>query len=117
MAKARARKDISTEVVPNGAGMAAILAAGIGCAALGIFDFLADAFPSIGHFFNFYAPSGALSGVTDTAIVVWLGSWYVLAKRWRGRNIVLGHCFLAFALLFMGVLFTFPPFIDLLQGK
>lgn len=107
----------STRVPPNGAGMAAILAAGIGCAALGVFDFLADAFPGIGRFFSFYAPTGALSGVTDAAVGAWLASWFVLAKRWRGRNVVLGHCFVAFALLLVGVLFTFPPFIDLLQGK
>jgi len=116
MIMARARTS-STQVEPNGAGMAAILAAGIGCAALGIFDFLGDAFASVGRFFSFYAPVGTLSGVTDSAILVWLLSWFVLAKRWSGRNVVLGHCFLAFALLLVGVLFTFPPFIDLLQGK
>lgn len=112
LARATSGKDI-----PNGAGMAAILAAGIGCAALGIFDLLADASPAVGRFFNFYAPTGALSGVTTATIVVWLVSWLVLAKRWSGRNVVLGHCFAAFALLVVGLLLTFPPFMDLLQGK
>lgn len=110
-------KSASGPALPNGAGMAAILAAGIGCAALGIFDFLGDAIPAIGRFFSFYAPTGTLSGVTDCAIAVWLVSWFVLARRWRGRNVVMGHCFAAFALLLVGVLLTFPPLIDLLQGK
>jgi hypothetical protein len=110
-------KATSEKALPNGAGMAAILAAGIGCAALGIFDFLGDAVPAISGFFSFYAPTGALSGVTDCAIAVWLVSWFVLAKRWSGRNVILGHCFAAFALLLVGLLLTFPPFIDLLQGK
>jgi hypothetical protein len=114
MAKVKAGPE---QVLPNGAGMAAILAAGIGCAALGIFDFLGDAVPAVGKFFSFYAPTGTLSGVTDSAIVVWLLSWFVLAKRWSGRNVVLGHCFAAFALLLVGILLTFPPFIDLLQGR
>ena len=112
LARATSEKDI-----PNGAGMAAILAAGIGCAALGIFDFLADASQVVGQFFNFYPPTGALSGVTAATIAVGLVSWFVLAKRWSGRNVVLGHCVAAFALLLVGLLLTFPPFMDLLQGK
>lgn len=110
-------KTDSAQVVPNGAGMAAILAAGIGCAALGVFDFLADAFPAVGRFFVFYTPTGTLSGVTDSAIAVWLVSWRVLAYRWSGRNVVVGRCVIAYLLLATGLLLTFPPFMDLLQGK
>jgi hypothetical protein len=108
----------STKDLPNGPGMAAILAAGMGCAALGIFAFLGDAFKGIGQFFNFYNPTGALSGVTDTAIVVWLAAWYVLAKRWRGRDVAVGQVsVIAFVLLATGLALTFPPIMDLLQGK
>lgn len=107
----------SVRDIPNGAGMAAILAAGIGCAALGLFDFLADADARVDAFFNFYNPSGALSGITTTAVLVWLLSWLVLAKRWAGRNVVVGRCVLACALLGIGLLLTFPPFMDLLQGR
>ncbi len=111
--------DSSTaNLTPNGDGMAAILAAGIGCGALGVFAFLADAFKSIGQFFTFYYPAGALSGVTDCAIILWLASWYVLAKRWGGREVAAGRISLiAFILLAVGFLLTFPPFMDLLQGK
>ncbi len=104
--------------LPNGSGMAAVLAAGIGSATLGVFAFLGDAVKGIGQFFSFYNPTGTLSGVTDTAIVVWLGAWYVLAKRWNGRDVAVGQVSaIAFALLAVGFLFTFPPFMDLLQGK
>jgi hypothetical protein len=108
----------TTKDLPNGDGMAAILAAGIGCAALGVFAFLGDAFKGIGKFFNFYNPTGTLSGVTDTAIVVWLAAWYVLAKRWKGRDVAVGQVsVIAFVLLAVGLALTFPPFMDLLQGK
>ncbi|MHB8743285.1 MAG: hypothetical protein ACYC9L_09175 [Sulfuricaulis sp.] len=106
-----------TKNLPNGAGMAAILAAGIGCATLGVFDFLGDAFPGIGQFFSFYRPTGTLSGVTDCAIGVWLISWYGLARLWGGRDVAVGRVSLiAFVLLAIGFVLMFPPFIDLLQG-
>jgi len=115
---ARANASSSTKDLPNGEGMAAILAAGIGCAALGVFAFLGDAVKGIGEFFNFYNPTGTLSGVTDTAIVVWLAAWYVLAKRWGGRDVAVGRVGpMAFVLLAVGFLLTFPPFMGLLQGK
>ena len=108
----------STKDLPNGEGMAAILAAGIGCAALGVFDFLGDAVKGIGEFFSFYNPTGTLSGVTDTAIVVWLAAWYLLARRWGGRDVAVGRVSLmALALLVVGFMLTFPPLIDLLQGR
>lgn len=49
--------------IPNGSGAAAILAAGIGCAMLGILAFAGDASDSIGKALNFYSPTGTLSGV------------------------------------------------------
>ena len=101
--------------IPNGDGMAAILAAAIGCGVLGVAAFFGDTVKSIGQFFSFYAPTGTLSGVTDTAIVAWLVSWFVLAKWWGGRDVAAGRVSLiAFLLLAAGLLLTFPPFMDLL---
>ncbi|HYA37905.1 MAG TPA: hypothetical protein VEI74_06515 [Candidatus Methylomirabilis sp.] len=115
---ARADASSSAKGRPNGDGMAAILAAGVGCAALGLFAFSGDAFESIDRFFNFYNPTGTLSGVTLTAIVVWLAAWRVLANRWGNRDVPVGKISLvAGALLVVGLVLTFPPFIDLLQGK
>ncbi|MDR3534474.1 MAG: hypothetical protein P4L90_28415 [Rhodopila sp.] len=104
--------------LPTGPGAAAILAAGIGSLALGIFAFAGDAVPVIGRAFNFWNPTGALSGVTLTAIAVWLASWYALSRRWASREVNLVPVNVAsFLMLAVALLLTFPPFMDLLQGK
>ncbi len=103
---------------PNGPGAAAILAAGIGSFALGVFAFAGDAVPPILHAFNFWKPTGPLSGVTSTAVIVWLVAWFWLSRRWRTLNVNLtGVNVAAFVMLAAGLLLTFPPFMDLLQGK
>lgn len=104
--------------LPNGPGAASILAAGIGALALGVFAFTGDASPTILHAFNFWNPTGPLSGVTSTTVVVWLVAWFILARRWSTRNVNLARINVAaFAMLVAGLLLTFPPFMDLLQGK
>ena len=104
--------------LPNGSGAAAILAAGIGSAVLGILALAGDASDAIGKFLNFYNPTGTLSGVTDLAILAWLVSWFLLNRAWRDRQVAMvGISMVSFALLAVGFLLTFPPFMDLLQGK
>ena len=104
--------------IPNGLGGAAILAAGIGCGAVGILAFAGDASDAIGKALNIYNPTGTLSGVTTVAIIVWLVTWFALSRRWRERSVsMIKINTAAFALLIVGFLLTFPPFIDLLQGK
>lgn len=104
--------------IPNGPGAAAILAAGIGAMALGIFTIFGDAFKAIGHMFIFYGPTGPLSGVTTSAVVVWLAAWYVLSKKWENETVDTARTNLwSFVLLAGGLLLTFPPFMDMLQGK
>ena len=106
------------DALPNGPGAAAILAAGIGSLALGVFAFAGDAFPAIGKAFNFWNPTGALSGVTTLAVVVWLLAWYRLSRIWASRSVDLRPVNRnAFAMLVAGLLLTFPLFMDLLQGK
>lgn len=109
---------MSDDTAANGSGAAAILAAGIGSAALGIFALTNDAIPAMNHFFSFYAPSGGLSGVSTVAVIVWLVAWFILARRWRGQTVALAKVNLAaFLLLAVGVLLTFPPVMDLIQGR
>jgi hypothetical protein len=56
--------------------------------------------------------------VTTVAIVVWLVSWFAMSRRWRMKTVAMGKISVsAFALLAVGFLLTFPPFMDLLQGK
>jgi len=105
------------EAVPNGPGAAAVLAAGIGSLALGVFAFAGDASPQIGRAFNIWNPSGPLSGVTTAAVVVWLVAWYLLARRWSTRDVGLTAVTVtALAMLAGGLLLTFPPLMDLLEG-
>lgn len=114
----RANAGGTEESIPNGPGAAAILAAGIGCAAVGVLAFAADASDALGKMLNFYNPTGTLSGVTTLAIIIWLVSWFALNGMWRTRNVAMGMVNVAaFALLGVGFLLTFPPFMDLLQGK
>ena len=102
----------------NGPGAAAILAAGIGSGALGIFAFASDASHVVGQAFDIWPPSGPLSGETLAAIFVWLFAWLVLSRLWASRDVSLACVNIAaFALLIAGLLLTFPPFMDLLQFK
>ena len=112
------RRDGDEDPLPNGPAAAAILAAGIGCAAVGILAFAGDASGAIGRLLNIYNPTGTLSGVTTIAIIVWLAAWFALNRLWRTRTVATGGVNVAaFVLLAVGFLLTFPPFMDLLQGK
>ncbi len=104
--------------IPNGAAAAAILSAGIGCFAVSLCGWLGDSVPVLGHLFNFYRPTGPLSGVTTTAIVVWLFSWFILSGAWRAKTLSIGKInVIAFLLLIIGFLLSFPPIGDFLRGK
>lgn len=107
-----------TPVLPNGPAAAAILSAGAGCTFIGIIALIADATRPIAKLLTFYSPTGALSGVSSVAILLWLGMCLFLAKRWRVKNVALDKVnAAAFVLLALRILLTFPPFADFLQGK
>lgn len=108
----------ATTVLRNGPGAAAILSAAIGSFALGVFAFAGDAVPAINRAFNFWNPAGALSGVSSTAIVVWLATWFVLSRQWAARDVNLWVVNLASGLMLIAaLLLTFPPFMDWLQDR
>lgn len=101
--------------VPNGAGAAAVLAAGIGSFCIGLFAVLADKSPAFKSLMIFSRPTGPLSGVTSCAIAAWLLCWALLHARWRSRAVELARvCLIALGLLALGVLLTFPLLADLL---
>lgn len=98
----------------NGAGAAAILAAGIGSFLLAVFAIAGDKSAALKSIFIFFKPTGPLSGVTTCAIAAWIVTWIVLHLRWRGRAVALARINLAaFALLLLSLLLTFPPIADL----
>jgi hypothetical protein len=102
----------------NGPVAAAVLACGFGCFALGALAVAGDGSKSIAAALNFYNPTGPLSGVTTVAIALWLACWAGLAARWRNKSVAFGKVSaVAFLLLALGLLLTFPPFGDLLLGR
>jgi hypothetical protein len=110
--------DASETSITNGAGAAAILAAAGGCFALGLLAMAGDASAPVSKALKFWTPTGPLSGVTDVAILAWLVLWFVLHRAWRARTVNMSRINILSVLLFAGgVLLTFPPFMDLLQGK
>jgi len=100
--------------IPNGSGAAAILAAGIGLFALGVFTVAGDTVPAIKSLFIFYKRTGPLSGVTTTAILIWLLSWVLLNWRWKNKTLPMSRVnIIAFTLLGLCLLLTFPPITEL----
>ena len=99
---------VSKDDAPNGAAIAAILAAGIGAFAMGFVVILNAA----GLFAapTLYGPAGGVTGRTTLAVVLWLVSWAVLHHRWKDREIGQSGVFgLTFVLIGLGLLLTFPP--------
>jgi hypothetical protein len=114
MSAQNASASVPSASCPNGAGAAAILAAGIGAFLVAVFAILADQSAAIKSLMVFWKPTGPLSGVTTCAIVLWLAAWAILHARWRNQSVALTRVnAAAFALLILGLLLTFPPIADL----
>jgi hypothetical protein len=95
-------------VDPNGAGMASLVAAGIGAFAMGLFVVLNEAGLFVAP--TLYGPAGGVTGRTTFATLVWLAAWGALHARWRRREIAPARIFwLTLALIGAGILGTFPP--------
>jgi len=102
----------------NGKGAAAIMAVAVASVTLGVFTLAGDAVPAAAVFFNVWKPTGPLSGVTGLTILVWLAVWWFLSRRWAARNVNFHRVNLAaLVMIAAGLLLTFPPVMDLLQGK
>ncbi len=95
----------------NGPAAAAILAAGIGCLALGLLTTLVQALAPAREVLNFYSPTGPMSGKTILATAVWLVAWAMLHFLWRSEQVDFGKIFAVTLLLIaLGLLGTFPLF-------
>jgi hypothetical protein len=104
------------EMEPNGGIVAAVVAAGVGCAALGVCTVLSAASSGFADFLTLYAPSGPLTGKATVATLVYLIAWVNLHARLRYRELRLFRAFLlTMALLGVGLVGTFPPFYQLFQ--
>ncbi|HTW60211.1 MAG TPA: hypothetical protein VMD55_00305 [Terracidiphilus sp.] len=100
--------------IPNGSGAAALLAAGIGAFALSVLAIAGDQIAAVKSAMIFYRPTGPLSGVTTSAIIIWLIAWALLDARWKSRSVALGRIAAwALVLLALSLLLMFPPIADL----
>ena len=106
---------------PDGPGAAAMLAAGIGIFALGLFTTLAEISEGFKEFlagFDFVDGVGPLAGKTILAVVVWAVAWAILGVIWRGRDVNLRPTFtIGLVLGILGAIGTFPPFFQALAGE
>lgn len=98
----------------NGPAFAALLSAGLGSAALGVFTTLAVAITPFKDAMVINKGVGPLSGKTTYAVAVFVLSWIVLAFVMRGKHYPERPLFIAtFVLVAIGVIGTFPLFFDL----
>jgi hypothetical protein len=105
----------SFPAMPNGSGAAALLSASVGCFALSILAFAGDKSVAIKNSFNLYRPTGPLSGVSTSAILIWLVMWGILERHWGKKMVSIGRVnAISFLLLGLSFLMTFPPVIDFL---
>ena len=94
---------------PNGPAAAAILAAGIGCFALGVLVIASEAIPAFKNALTVSASVGPLSGKTIAQVVIYFVAWGGLAYAWRGKSVAFGKVYLATLILVaLGLLGTFP---------
>jgi hypothetical protein len=98
---------------PEGPISAAIIAAGIGAAALGLFTTLAEASATVKDWLQWNDRVGPLSGKTLLAVAVWLAAWAVLHVTLRTRPFETRRALIiTVVLLALGVIGTFPTFFQ-----
>ena len=104
--------------LPNGPAAAALLAGGIGAAVLGIVTTLSEASEGIAGALRWSTAVGPLSGKVGVTIILYLLSWALLHFSWRGKDVNFRQiATIAFVLLAIGLLGTFPPFFELFAAE
>ncbi|HSL72668.1 MAG TPA: hypothetical protein VK864_20625 [Longimicrobiales bacterium] len=108
-----ATPETRVEAHPNGAALAAVLAAGIGGFAMGLVVILNE----VGVFEApaLYAPAGGVTGRTTLAALIWLIAWAILHAAWKHRQMRAQPVqSLTLILILLGLVLTFPPVWGLL---
>jgi hypothetical protein len=104
---------IEFEDKPEGPVSAAIIAAGVGAFALGVFTTLSEASTSMHDFFEWSVRVGPLAGKTISAVGVWLLAWVGLYLVLRDKPYETRRALtIALVLLALGVIGTFPTFFQ-----
>jgi len=105
--------DVSVDVGPNGPGLAAVLAAGLGVFYLGFLTTLNEMAAGVHDWLIFQDRVGPLSGKTTVAGIAWLVSWAVLHTVWRKREVpFLPVAVLTAVLIVAGNVLMFPPVFE-----
>ena len=106
----------ASEIEPNGGIVAASVAAGAGCAALGLLTVASAASTEFADLLTLYSPSGPLTGKATVAAIIYVIVWVNLHFRLRDRELSLSKGFLlTMALLVIGLAGTFPPVYQLFE--
>ena len=103
---------------PNGPVAAALLAGGIGSAALGIVTVLAAASEGIAQSLAWIQAVGPLTGKSLVSVAVFFISWVVFHFLFRGRNVNFNQIVtVSMILLAIGLLGTFPPIFEFFAAE
>ncbi|HEX2697989.1 MAG TPA: hypothetical protein VHM28_09790 [Anaerolineales bacterium] len=109
----------TTKDKPNGPISAALLAGGIGSAVFGLVTLayeLNDTSAFAGSL-SWYKPTGGLSGKSSLGILAFFVSWAILHYLWKDKETDFNRItMLAYVLLAIGLVGTFPPVWHLLAG-
>jgi len=111
-------KDVNDKV--NGPAAAALLAGGIGSAAMGLITLIyeLDDKSAFSKSMSWYKPVGGLSGKSSWAIIIFFVSWVILHYVWKDKDTDFARISsIAIGLLVVGLLGTFPPIWHLLKGS
>ena len=102
---------------PSGPAAAVVLAAGLASFALGLLSFLTAASSSVSSALTVSDRVGDLSGVSTAVAVVFFAAWGLLAIKWRHADPPLISVTAVSAILMaLGLLGTFPPFVNAIGG-
>lgn len=102
----------------SGMAVASILSACLGCFTIGLMIVISEASAKFSDWLNWWTPGGPLIGKAGMGVIVWLVSWALLSLLWAKKEVKVKKLIIyAFALLFLGFLFSFPPFFDMFASK
>ena len=94
--------------LPNGAALAAYVAAAVGAFATGLISLLNAA--GVLPVSTLYAPAGGVTGRTTLAALIWVIAWAILHRHWKQRDLEPGRVHaVTVVLTLFGILFAFPP--------
>ncbi len=102
---------------PNGAFLATVLSAGIGCFVIGFLTVMAVVSSTIKNLLNWWDPAGPLTGKTGMGVIIWILCWILFHFMWQEKELPFKKIWwIALLLIAGGLLMTFPPVFEALAG-